>query len=141
MKGLIALLSGLIFSIGLGFSGMTQPHIVRGFLDVTGSWDWRLMGVMIGAIGVHVITFRLILKRNSPVLAEKFLIPSRKDIDKRLILGAIIFGLGWGWAGICPGPGIVGLASLRSEFVVFILFMLLGMKMFQFSENKMFKSK
>lgn len=141
MKGAIALLSGLIFSVGLGLSGMTQPHIVRGFLDVMGQWDWRLMGVMVGAIGVHLIAFRFIRKRNSPILSDKFQLPSRKDIDKRLILGAVIFGLGWGWTGICPGPGIVGLASLRWEFIVFIIFMLIGMKTFQLLDKKLFNSK
>lgn len=141
MKSMIALLSGLIFSLGLGLSGMTQPHIVRGFLDVTGNWDWRLMGVMIGAISVHLIAFRFVMKRNSPILADNFQVPSRMDIDKRLIIGSIVFGLGWGWAGICPGPGIVGLASLRSEFIIFIAFMLIGMKIFQLTERKLLETK
>lgn len=141
MKGAIALLSGLIFSVGLGLSGMTQPHIVKGFLDVTGHWDWRLMGVMIGAIGVHLIAFRFIGKRKSPILSNEFQLPSKRDIDKRLILGSVIFGLGWGWAGICPGPGIVGLASFRWEFIVFIVFMLIGMKAFQFFDKKLFNTK
>lgn len=135
MKGAIAFLSGFIFSLGLGLSGMTRPHIVRGFLDVLGNWDWRLMGVMIGAIGVHSIAVRFILKRSSPILSDKFQLPSQKGIDKRLIVGAVIFGLGWGWAGICPGPGIVGLASLKREFIVFTIFMLIGMKTFQLLEK------
>lgn len=136
MKGFIALISGFLFALGLGVSGMTQPHIVRGFLDVFGAWDWRLMGVMIGAIGVHAITYRLILKRPSPVLDSKFQLPTKKDIDKRLIIGAVIFGLGWGWAGICPGPGLVSTVSGNSEFLFFVGAMLLGMKVFQMFEKK-----
>ena len=120
---------------------MTQVHIVRGFLDVFGIWDWRLMGVMIGAIGVHAITYPLIRKRKSPLLVPDFYLPTKNEIDKRLILGAIIFGLGWGWAGICPGPGIVSLASGNPSFIYFIVSMLLGMKFFQFLDNKFTRSK
>lgn len=136
MIGFVALISGFIFAIGLGLSGMTQPHIVRGFLDVFGSWDWRLLGVMGGAIGIHAITYRLILKRSSPILDSKFQIPAKKSVDKRLILGATIFGLGWGWAGICPGPGLVALVSGNLAFLYFIGSMLLGMKAFQLIETK-----
>lgn len=136
MKGLIALVSGFLFALGLGVSGMTQPHIVRGFLDVFGHWDWRLIGVMAGAITVHAITYRLILKRSSPILDSKFQLPTKKDIDKRLILGAILFGLGWGWAGICPGPGLVATVSGHGEFLYFVGSMLIGMKVFQVFERK-----
>src|SRR4051794_33925482 len=111
MKNLIALITGILFALGLGYSGMTRPDVVKGFLDIFGAWNWQLMGVMIGAIGVHAIAFRLIMKRNSPVLAADFQLPAKKEIDKRLILGSVLFGLGWGWAGICPGPGLVSLAS------------------------------
>jgi uncharacterized membrane protein YedE/YeeE len=136
MNGLVALISGFIFALGLGISGMTQPHIVRGFLDVFGSWDWRLIGVMAGAIAVHAITYRLILKRPSPILVSKFQVPTRKDIDMRLIMGAILFGLGWGWAGICPGPGLVSVFSGNMAFIYFIGAMLVGMKLFQIFEQK-----
>ncbi len=136
MKGLVALASGFIFALGLGLSGMTQPHIVRGFLDVFGAWDWRLLGVMGGAIGIHSITYRLILKRPSPILDTKFQLPTKKDIDLRLISGSILFGLGWGWAGICPGPGLVGMLSGNIVFIYFIGSMLLGMKVFQMIEHK-----
>lgn len=141
MKGLVALVAGILFALGLGISGMTQPHIVRGFLDVFGNWDWRLMGVMIGAIGVHAITYRLIIRRKSPLLASEFHLPKKKDIDQRLILGAIIFGLGWGWAGICPGPGIVSLASGDKAFFIFVASMLVGMKIFQLLDNKILSKK
>lgn len=141
MKGIISLLVGIIFALGLGYSGMTQTHIVRGFLDVFGNWDWRLMGVMIGAIGVHAITFRLIRKRPSPLLNAEFHLPTKNEIDTRLILGSIIFGLGWGWAGVCPGPGIVSLASGNFQFIYFVAAMLLGMKIYQFVENKNARTK
>lgn len=136
MKGLIALVSGFLFALGLGLSGMTQPHIVRGFLDVFGNWDWRLIGVMAGAISIHAVTYRLILKRPSPILDSKFQLPTKKDIDKRLIFGAILFGLGWGWTGICPGPGLVATVSGNGEFLYFVGSMLLGMKVFQVVERK-----
>lgn len=137
MKGIIALISGFIFALGLGLSGMTQPHIVRGFLDVFGNWDWRLIGVMGGAILVHGVSYRLIMKRSSPILDTKFQLPTKKDIDKRLIWGAILFGLGWGWAGICPGPGLVSTVSGNGEFFYFVGSMLVGMKVFQIFEKKM----
>ena len=136
MKGLISLSVGVIFALGLGISGMTQPHIVRGFLDIAGHWDWRLMGVMIGAIGVHAITYRLIIKRSSPILDTNFQLPSKKDFDSRLILGAIIFGLGWGWTGICPGPAIVSLASGEKAFFYFVGSMLVGMKTLQLLDKR-----
>jgi uncharacterized membrane protein YedE/YeeE len=136
MRGLIAFLVGVLFALGLGMSGMTQPRIVRGFLDVLGQWDWRLMGVMIGAIGVHAIAFPLIMKKKSPLLDTEFKVPDKKHIDSRLVLGAIIFGLGWGWAGICPGPGIVALASGKMEFIYFIGSMLIGMKLYQLIDKK-----
>jgi uncharacterized protein len=136
VKALVALIVGVLFAMGLGLSGMTQPHIVRGFLDIFGEWDWRLMGVMIGAIGVHAITYQLIRKRTSPLLEPHFQVPQNKQIDKRLLLGAALFGLGWGWAGICPGPGFVALASGDKAFILFIASMLIGMKVFQVVEAK-----
>lgn len=136
MKSLVSLVSGFLFAIGLGVSGITQPHIVRGFLDAFGSWDWRLLGVMGGAIGIHAMTYRLILRRPSPILESKFQLPTRKDIDARLVWGAIIFGLGWGWAGICPGPSLVSMLSGNVVFLYFIGSMLLGMKVFQALERK-----
>lgn len=131
MKGLISLSVGILFALGLGISGMTQPHIVRGFLDIFGQWDWRLVGVMGGAISVHAIAYRFIIKRPAPFLDTKFQLPTKKDFDAKLILGAIIFGVGWGWTGICPGPGIVSLASGEKSFYYFVGSMLIGMKVFQ----------
>jgi uncharacterized membrane protein YedE/YeeE len=136
MKNFIAFIVGLIFAIGLGISGMTQTQVVRGFLDVFGDWNYSLIGVMAGAIFVHSILFYFIKKKDSPLLDIKFHLPTRKDLDWRLITGAAIFGLGWGWAGICPGPGIVAMASGISNILTFIVFMLLGMGIFKLIENK-----
>jgi uncharacterized membrane protein YedE/YeeE len=136
MKSLIAFIVGLIFALGLGISGMTQVQVVRGFLDIAGTWDYSLMGVMAGAILVHSILFFFIKKRNSPLLDTKFHLPTRKDLDARLIAGAALFGLGWGWAGICPGPGIVALTSGNTSIIIFVIFMLIGMGIFKLIENK-----
>lgn len=136
MNLIITFMSGLIFALGLGLSGMTQPHIVRGFLDFFGNWDPRLLGVMVGAISVHALAYRIIKKRSSPLLAETFQLPSKKEIDGRLLLGATIFGIGWGWAGICPGPGLVALLSGDLRFIIFIGALLAGMLFFQFIERK-----
>ena len=136
MRVFISFLTGLIFSLGLGISGMTQTHIVRGFLDITGEWDYSLIGVMAGAILVHGTLFYFIKKRSSPLLDTKFHVPNRKDIDVRLVSGAALFGLGWGWTGICPGPGIVSLVSGNQNIILFIVFMLLGMGFFKLIENK-----
>ncbi|WPU66787.1 DUF6691 family protein [Peredibacter starrii] len=136
MKNVVALLSGLIFAMGLGLSGMTRPDVVKGFLDITGEWNWSLMGVMFGAILVHSIAYQLIMKRKSPILEKEFYLPTKTSVDSRLIIGSIIFGIGWGWGGICPGPAIVNLASGSARAVIFVLFMLLGMKVFQWFDNK-----
>lgn len=136
MKIFIAFIVGLIFAIGLGISGMTQTQVVRGFLDVFGDWNLSLIGVMAGAIFVHSILFYIIKKKSSPLLDTKFHLPTRKDIDLRLIAGAAIFGLGWGWAGICPGPGIVAMTSGNINILTFIAFMLVGMGIFKLIENK-----
>lgn len=136
MKEAIIFLTGLLFALGLGVSGMTQPHIVKGFLDITGEWNWSLMGVMIGAIAVHAISYRFIRKRPSPILESEFHVPTKSTIDWRLILGAAIFGIGWGWGGICPGPALTDLASGEASILYFVLFMLIGMKMFQLLDAK-----
>ena len=136
MKGLISFAVGILFSLGLGFSGMTQTHIVKGFLDVFGDWNLNLMGVMVGAIGVHSLVFHLIKKKESPLLDSKFYLPTKKDLDGKLLTGAAIFGLGWGWAGICPGPGIVSLVSGDHNIIVFVSSMLVSMYGFKFFEKK-----
>lgn len=136
MNNLIAFMVGLLFAIGLCISGMTQPHLVKGFLDVFGEWKWNLLGVMGGAVVVHAILYQLIMKRKRPIYDTEFHVPKSQILDKRLIGGAVIFGLGWGWAGICPGPGLTALASGQKEFIAFVVCMLIGMKGFQIVDAK-----
>jgi len=137
MKSLISFSVGLIFAIGLGLSGMTQVQTVKGFLDIFGNWNPALLGVMLGAIGIHSIFYHLMRKRSSPLLETKFHIPNRKDIDKKLLLGAALFGIGWGWGGICPGPGIVAALSGNFYVLTFIVSMISGMIFFKLIEKKL----
>lgn len=106
---LLALLAGLVFGLGLGLSQMIDRDRVLGFLDVSGVWDPTLLFVLGGAVTVTTIAFRLVLRRPHPVFAHQFYLPTKKDIDKPLVIGAAIFGVGWGIAGYCPGPGITAL--------------------------------
>jgi uncharacterized membrane protein YedE/YeeE len=122
----IALVSGLLFGAGLVVSGMTQPTKVIGFLDLFGAWDASLMLVMAGAIGVHFFAYRFIEKKTSPLFATKFSVPSRRDIDAKLIVGALLFGAGWGLGGFCPGPAIVASASGATSVLVFVSALLAG---------------
>lgn len=128
---------GFIFSLGLGVSGMTKTQVVRGFLDVFGKWDMSLIGVMGGAIFIHSILFYFIKKSASPLLAPEFYIPTNKKLDRRLFLGASLFGLGWGWTGICPGPGLVALTSGDLNIAIFIFSMLIGMLIFKLAEKSL----
>lgn len=128
---LIAILSGVLFSFGLGISGMTKPSKVFGFLDLFGNWDPTLIFVMIGAIAVHLVSYQLIKKMPSPLLATKFQIPSKKEITPALITGAVLFGAGWGLAGYCPGPALVSLATLEFRTLLFVISMIVGMFLFQ----------
>lgn len=128
MRAHIAIyVSGLIFALGLGVSGMTDANKVLGFLDLAGGWDPSLAFVMVGAIAVHVMLRPLILGRGAPIFGESFSLPTRTDIDARLIGGAALFGLGWGLGGYCPGPAIVSGVTLDAEVMVFLGAMVLGM--------------
>ncbi|HIF51384.1 MAG TPA: YeeE/YedE family protein [Thiotrichaceae bacterium] len=125
-QNLLALISGVIFGLGLCISRMADPNKVLNFLDVTGNWDPSLMLVMGGALAVTLITFRFILKQAHPVLTEKFQLPTKKDLDTRLILGATLFGIGWGMIGFCPGPAITAIGfGLTSPYIVVVM-MLIG---------------
>lgn len=131
MKSLTTIfLAGVTFALGLGISGMTNANKVIGFLNLAGDWDVSLAFVMIGAIGMHLALYRLILKRSGPVFGDKFHLPTRKDIDKRLVVGSALFGMGWGLGGFCPGPGIVSSTSLGAESLIFIAAMTGGMLAF-----------
>jgi hypothetical protein len=108
MKALLAAFgAGSLVAVGLAISGMTKPSKVVGFLDVAGPWDPSLVLVMAAAVAVTFVAYRLILRRASPIFDMKFHLPTRKDIDRRLVLGAALFGVGWGLGGFCPGPGLV----------------------------------
>lgn len=126
-RWLVPLASGVLFGSGLVVSGMTQPAKVIGFLDVTGRWDPSLALVMVGAIAVHFVAWRLVPRLGSPVWAGAFAIPTRRDIDARLVAGAALFGVGWGLAGLCPGPAVVSLASGGAEAILFAGAMAAGM--------------
>jgi uncharacterized protein len=123
---LVSFASGIIFALGLGISGMTRPIKVIGFLDFAGKWDASLAFVMIGAIAVYFIAYRLVRRRTAPLLAGKISVPERKDIDRNLVVGAAIFGAGWGLGGFCPGPAITSLASGAAPVAVFVLAMAAG---------------
>ncbi len=137
MKNLVSLTMGVLFSIGLSVSGMINPEKVIGFLDLFGIWDYSLAFVMGGAVGVNLVIFPVILKKR-PVFSKVFHLPTKEKLDLNLVLGSILFGIGWGLGGVCPGPGIVNLARLDIQSVVFVLSMLIGM--FLFSIYKRIKS-
>jgi uncharacterized protein len=128
---LAALVSGLIFGSGLALSGMTQPTKVLGFLDVlglaSGTWDPTLAFVMIGALAVAAPGYLLARRRERPLFAEIAAWPKKRDIDRPLVAGAVLFGLGWGLVGLCPGPAIADLATLSSRIVAFVVAMAAGM--------------
>lgn len=128
MPTAVAFFCGLLFALGLGVSGMTRPQKVLAFLDVGGDWDPSLAAVMAGAVAVHAVLLRVILRRRRPLLASQFVLPARRDLDAALLGGAAIFGVGWGLAGLCPGPAITALASGRPLAVAFVAAMLVGMR-------------
>jgi len=121
------LIAGLVFGIGLSLGGMTDPAIVLGFLDIAGAWNPQLAFVMAGGVIVTFIGYRLIARRPAPLWGERFVMPSATRIDAPLLGGALVFGIGWGLAGYCPGPAIASLASARGGVAVFVIAMLAGM--------------
>ena len=131
-----AFASGLIFALGLSLSGMTQPAKVTAFLDITGDWDPSLAFVMIGAILIHTLLYRLIRRRSSPLFATMFAIPTRTEIDPRLVGGAALFGVGWGLGGFCPGPAVTALVSGQAAVVIFVVSMLTGMYLYKLMEMR-----
>jgi uncharacterized membrane protein YedE/YeeE len=126
MAGIVAVVTGLLFGAGLAASGMTNPEKVQGFLDLTGVWDPSLMFVMGGAVVVTLISFRFILKLSRPVFSEQFHMPSSTAIDTRLIIGAALFGTGWGLVVYCPGPALAAIAYLNSDVMIFLVAMFVG---------------
>ncbi len=139
----VSFVAGLIFSLGLGISGMTLPEKVIGFLDVTGDWDGSLAFVMGGAVVVYAIAYRMVIKMERPRYAVKFHIPRRKDIDARLLVGAGLFGVGWGLGGFCPGPALVSLSAGFAgvwDIVIFVAFMMIGMWLFRIVDGILSKT-
>jgi uncharacterized membrane protein YedE/YeeE len=124
---LASLSAGLLFGLGLAVSQMVNPAKVLGFLDVAGAWDPSLALVMAAAVTVTWIGYRLVLGRPKPVLTESFQLPTKSAIDARLIIGAAIFGIGWGLAGLCPGPAIASAAYLQAETLYFVPALLAGL--------------
>jgi uncharacterized membrane protein YedE/YeeE len=118
---------GLIFGFGLLISGMTDPMKVLGFLDILGPWDPTLAFVMIGALAVSAAGFAFAKRRGAPILASRNLWPALTNIDAPLVAGSILFGIGWGLVGLCPGPAIVNLGTLSARVVLFVVAMALGM--------------
>jgi uncharacterized membrane protein YedE/YeeE len=124
---LTALISGIVFGIGMAISGMTNTKRVQGFLDFFGAWDPTLAFVMGGGLLVTTIGYRLILRQPAPLFAEKFSLPTKSAIDKPLLLGAAIFGIGWGLVGYCPGPALAGLTYGYAPTLTFIPAMIVGL--------------
>lgn len=127
----VSFVAGLLFGLGLILSGMANPAKVLGFLDLAGLWDPSLALVMVGAIAVAMVAFRLAGRRQRSLLGEPMRLPARSDIDRRLVLGGLGFGIGWGLAGFCPGPALVALGAGELKAVVFVAAMLAGMAAFE----------
>lgn len=130
-QSIVSFIVGIIFAFGLVISGMTNPTKVLAFLDLSGKWDPSLAFVMVGAIGVYFLSYKWITKRDTPILEKEFSLPMKKGLDQKLIIGAVLFGLGWGIAGFCPGPAIVNLSSLNPSALIFFVAMTLGAGIYQ----------
>jgi len=126
MRLLSALVTGLLFGLGISISGMANPAKVLNFFDVAGNWDPSLAFVMGGALGVAALGYRLVLRRHQPFFAPGFTLPTRKDLDPGLLGGAVLFGVGWGIAGFCPGGALPALGTGRVEVVLFVVALVAG---------------
>ncbi|WP_420104904.1 DUF6691 family protein [Herbaspirillum huttiense] len=135
LRNLAALGAGLLFGLGLIVSGMADPAKVLGFLDLAGQWDPSLALVMGGAIAIGLQAFTLARKRQRTLLGEPMQLPTARTIDRRLVLGSLLFGVGWGIAGICPGPALVLLGMASGKGLAFVLAMLAGMLLFRWNER------
>jgi uncharacterized membrane protein YedE/YeeE len=136
MSRLVALLAGLLFGLGLILSGMVNPAKVLGFLDLAGPWDPSLALVMLGAIAVAFPAFQLARRRERAWLGAPMQLPTKRRLDRRLVLGSLLFGIGWGLAGFCPGPALTLLLSGRAQVLLFVAFLLLGMALFELLERR-----
>jgi uncharacterized membrane protein YedE/YeeE len=136
MPILTALFAGLVFGLGLIVSGMADPAKVLGFLDLAGSWDPSLAFVMAGAIAVALPAFALARRRNRSILGEPMRLPTARAIDRRLVGGSVLFGIGWGIAGFCPGPALVALGMGLAPALIFVAAMVAGMGLFEAIERR-----
>ena len=136
MPFVASLLAGLVFGLGLILSGMANPAKVLGFLDLAGAWDPSLAFVMAGAISVGILAFAVARKRTVSYLGLEMKLPGARQIDVRLIGGSVLFGIGWGIAGFCPGPGLVVLGMGEVKALVFVAAMLVGMGVFELLERR-----
>jgi uncharacterized membrane protein YedE/YeeE len=133
-RNAVAYVSGLLFALGLGISGMTHPSKVLAFLDVAGDWDPSLALVMGSGVLVNLVLFRWVTRRGAPLLAPTFSLPTRTAIDAALLGGSAIFGVGWGLAGFCPGPAIVSVVTGATPVIAFVVTMLLAMGVYDWME-------
>jgi uncharacterized membrane protein YedE/YeeE len=131
---IISLFAGALFAVGLVISGMSNPEKVIGFLDLFGNWDYSLLFVMGGAVGVNFVTFRILTKKK-PFCAPAHFLPTKTSVDKNLLVGSALFGIGWGILGFCPGPAIVNLVTLSPSVLIFVSSMLIGMIAYKFTEK------
>lgn len=131
MKTLVAaLVSGILFGVGLNLGGMTQTSRIVGVLDFFGTWDPTLVMVLLAAVGTYHLLYRMILLRGTPLFAGKFQIPTRKDITGRLVTGSAMFGVGWGLSGFCPGPAVASLSAGQTQTIVVVLAIVAGMLLY-----------
>ena len=137
LKNIIGLLAGLLFGFGLLISGMTDPVKVQGFLDVFGEWDISLALVMGGGLMVAIVGVQLAKRQQASWIGTPINLPTKTIINKKLLIGAMLFGIGWGLVGICPGPGIVLLGTGQWQAYVFIPAMVVGMLIYQWLEPKL----
>jgi len=135
MNIVLAFVVGAVFGVGLIVSGMSDPAKVLGFLDLAGAWDPSLLLVMAAAVGVSALAYRLARRQKRSWLGAPISVPTGRQIDSRLLAGSAIFGVGWGLAGICPGPALVLLGSGASQALVFVSAMLVGMALFAWLER------
>jgi len=141
VKLLFSLFSGLLFGLGLIVSGMSNPAKVLGFLDLAGAWDPSLALVMGGAIVVALPAFWLARRRQRAILGDAMQLPDKRQLDRRLVLGSLVFGVGWGIAGFCPGPALVSLLAWQSKAWIFVAAMIAGMALFAWLESRQVRRK
>lgn len=130
LKVMLAFGVGVIMALGFGLAGVVRPEVIVGFLDFTGDWSPGVMLVMGAAVALTMLSYRLIFRRERPLLGQRFMVPTRRDIDPRLVGGAALFGAGWGLTGLCPGPALASLGTGNVGVYVFLGTMVVGMLLY-----------